>query len=57
VAKLGPNLVLLRFKVGNNGVLYFLDSGTTHLFVSPIVVVQFGWATTKVAKPIRVQLA
>ncbi len=39
VAKLGPNLILFRFKVGTNGVLCLLDSGTMHLFVSPNVVV------------------
>ncbi len=57
VAKLGPNLIMLKFKVGINGVLCFLDSGTTHSFVSPNVIKRLGWEATKVAKPIKVHLA
>ncbi len=57
MAKLGPNLILLRFKVGTNGVLCLLDLGIAHFFVSPSVVKQLGWVATKVAKPIKVRLA
>jgi hypothetical protein len=35
VAKLGPNLILFKFKVGTNGLLCLLDSGATHSFVNP----------------------
>jgi hypothetical protein len=56
MAKLGPNLFLLKFKVGMNGVLCFLDSRTTHLFVSPSATKRFGWEATKVAKPINILL-
>jgi hypothetical protein len=35
VAKLGPNLIMLRFKVGTNGVLCLLDSRVMHPFVNP----------------------
>ncbi len=50
MAKLGPNLILFRFKVGINGVLCFLDSRTMQSFVSPSVVARFGWATIKVGQ-------
>jgi hypothetical protein len=54
VAKLGPNLIMFRFKVRINEVLCFLDLITTHSFVNPSVVVGLGWVGSKVAKPIRV---
>ncbi len=38
MAKLGPNLIMLKFKVGINGVLCFLDSEATHSFVCPNVI-------------------
>jgi hypothetical protein len=57
VAKLGPNLIMFKFKVGINRVLCLLDLGTMHSFVSPNVVRQFKWEATKVAKPIKVHLA
>ncbi len=53
VAKLGPNLIMFRFKVKINGVLCLLDSGAMHSFVNPSAVKQLGW----VAKPIKVHLA
>jgi hypothetical protein len=56
VAKLGPNLIMFRFKVGTNGVLCLLDSRTTHSFVNPSAIKRFGWVATKVAKPIKVHL-
>jgi hypothetical protein len=40
MAKLGPNLIPLKFKVGINGVLCLLDLGATHFFMSPNVVKQ-----------------
>jgi hypothetical protein len=57
VAKLGPNSIMLRFKVRTNGLLCLLDLKAMHLFVNPSIVAQFEWVATKVAKPIRVQLA
>jgi hypothetical protein len=57
LAKLGPNLMLFRFKVKTNGVLCLLDLGTTHSFVNPSAITQLEWVAIKVAKPIRVQLA
>jgi hypothetical protein len=38
VAKLGPNLILFKFKVGINGLLCLLDSRFTHSFVNPSMV-------------------
>jgi hypothetical protein len=57
VATLGPNLILLNYKVGINVVSYLLDFETMHLFVKPNVVKQLGWVVKKVVKPIQVQLA
>ncbi len=57
VAKLGPNLIMLRFKVRTNGVLCLLDLGTMHLFVSVSVVKRLEWVATNMAKPIKVHLA
>jgi hypothetical protein len=57
VTKLGLNLIMFRFKVGINGLLCLLDSKIMHSFVSPSVVARFEWVPTKVAKPIRFQLA
>jgi len=57
VAKLGPNLIMLKFKVGTNGVLCLFYLGAMHSFVSPSVVIQLGWVAKKVAKPIKVHLA
>jgi hypothetical protein len=42
-AKLGPNLILLKFKVGINGVLCLLDLGATRPFVSPNVVTRLDY--------------
>ncbi len=53
MAKLGPNLILFKFKVGTNGLLCILDSKATHSFVNPRAISWFKW----VAKPIKVQLA
>jgi hypothetical protein len=50
VAKLGPNLILFKFKVGTNGLLCLLDSLTMHSFVNPSVEARFGWVATKVVK-------
>jgi len=57
VATLGPNLILLNYKVGINVVSCLLDFKTMHLFVKPNVVKQLGWVVRKVVKPIWVQLA
>jgi hypothetical protein len=38
VAKLGPNLILLKFKVRTNVVLCLLDLGAMHSFVSSNVI-------------------
>ncbi len=54
VATLGPNLILLNYKVGINVVSCLLDFETMHLFVKPNVVKQLGWVVKKVVKPIRV---
>jgi hypothetical protein len=56
VAKFGSNLIMLKFKVGTNGVLCFLDSRATHLFVNPSAIKQLKWEATKVTKPIKVHL-
>jgi hypothetical protein len=57
VAKLSLNLILLKFKVRINGLLCLLDFGAKHLFVNPSAIMQLKWATAKVPKPIKVQLA
>jgi hypothetical protein len=57
VVKLGPNLILLRFKVGTNGVLCIFYSRTTHSFVSLSAVIRLGWVDKKVAKSIKVHLS
>jgi hypothetical protein len=41
VAKLGPNLIMFRFKVITNRLLCLLDSRTTHLFVNPSAIARF----------------
>ncbi len=55
--QIGPNLILLMFKVRTIGVLCLFDLGAMHSFVSPSVVIQFGWVAKKGAKPIKVHLA
>jgi hypothetical protein len=57
VAKLGSNLILLKFKIKIYGVLCLFDLGATHSFVSPNAIIQLGWVAKKVAKPIKVHLA
>ncbi len=52
-----PSWALLKFEVRFNELLCLLDSGATHLFVSSSVIARLGWVATKVAKPIKIQLA
>jgi len=54
VAKLGPNLMLFRFKVKIDGVLCLLDLGAMHSFVSPSAITRLEWVATKVAKPFTI---
>ncbi len=54
---LGPNLILFKFKVRTNGVLCLLDSRVMHSFMNQGAVKQLKWVATKVAKPIKVDLA
>ncbi len=52
VAKLGPNLILLKFKVGTNGLLCLLDFRATHSFVNPKcgIVIQMGGQAHQLAQ-------
>jgi hypothetical protein len=52
-----PSWALFKFEVRTNGFLYLLDLGAMHLFVSSSIITQLKGVATKVAKPIRVQLA
>jgi len=57
VTKLGPTLISLNYKVKTNMFYDFLDSRATHSFMRMSVIEQLRWATTKVVKPLKVQLA
>ncbi len=57
MTKLGPTLISLNYKVKTNLFFNFLDSRATHLFMRMNVIKRLRWATTKVVKPIKVQLA
>jgi hypothetical protein len=53
----GPTLISLNYKVKTNVFLNFLDPRATHSFMRMGVIERLRWATTKVVKPINVQLA
>lgn len=49
-SKLGPNLIMFKFTIKINVVSCVLNSRATHSFVSPSVVLQIGWKTTKIGE-------
>jgi hypothetical protein len=52
-----PSWALLKFEIKANGFLYLFNLGAMHLFMSSNIITQLKGVVTKVARPIKVQLA